>query len=153
MRLSIPGRARGYLLMEMLLASAVVAVSLLVAVDHIASARVVVTHASHRQVAVTLARAKCEEIMSALPTTTADGALQSVGSSYPALKWSWSSVVQTMQSGADAGIGQTSGYLVTCNVQFPTERGSLEDRAFTPATDERGQVTVQQLWFPSPLTY
>lgn len=147
--------ARGYLLMELMLASAIISVALLVAMDHIGSARKAVTYASHRQTAISLARAKCDELISSLPTATTDqAALGAVGASYPGFKWAWTTTTPTLSSTPAISFATRE---VTCTVQFPTEYRSIEDQNVSAgltgltAGDARGETQIKQLWFNSPL--
>jgi hypothetical protein len=143
---------RGYLLMEMMLAGAIMAVGLIAAMDHIIAARVSVSMSSKRQTAMSLARAKCDAIVASLPTATADQTtLISIGTSYPGMKWSWSTVDPTNNAMSTPAITATSKE-VTCTVEFPTEKKSIEDMAGSASTsDGYGQTTIKQLWFNSPL--
>ena len=151
-------KTRGYLLMELMLASAIISVALLVAMDHIGSARKAVTYSSHRQTAISLAKAKCDEIMSSLPSVTADQAtLVAAGASFPGFKWAWVTTTPTLAS--DPQITATPRE-VTCTVQFPTEYRSIEDQNVASGVgldptlakgDARGETQIKQLWFSSPL--
>jgi hypothetical protein len=158
---------RGYLLMEMMLAGAIMAVGLIAAMSHIAAARTSISLSSKRQTAMSLARAKCDEVIAALPTATTNQAtLVAVPGTYPGMKWMWSTT--TLSSATAGSIAASStppitaaGREVTCTVRFPTEKKSIEDMQdcstcaasgdLSPDDDGYGETVVKQLWFTSPL--
>ncbi len=150
---------RGYLLMEMMLAGAIMAVGLIAAMDHISAARKSISMASKRQTAMGLARAKCDEIMASLPTGLANQPLFADVSGFPGVKWMWSSATPTNNANSTPVIAATSTE-VTCTVRFPTEKKSFEDMAacstctganIASTSDGYGETVVQQLWYQSPL--
>lgn len=148
-------KPRGYLLMEAMLGSAVLAVTFAVAADQVGASRRGASYAGHKQTAITLANGKADAAIAGLPTSpTADATtLRPVDAArYPGFTWRWTT------TDASAGAAARSvpaipftAREVTVVVTFPTEARSLDDRATPPVDDGRASVTISKLWFASPL--
>lgn len=145
--MSMSKGARGYLLIEVMVAGSIIAVTLAVSVVFVAEGRKNTSVAAHRQAAMSVARGKCAEVLAALPTATADQAtLTAVGAAYPGFHQTFTTVNATMASTSTPAITVVSKE-VTCTVEYPAGVGSVDDRASGSTNDGRASVTVKNVWF------
>lgn len=140
------GKSRGYLLIEVMVAGSVIAITLAVSVVFVVEGRKNTSMAAHRQAAMSLARGKCSEIVAALPTATVDQALTAVGSNFPGFSQSWTTVAATMTGSSTPAITVAASE-VTCTVEYPAAIGSVDDRASGSTSDGRASLTVKNVWF------
>lgn len=139
-------RRRGYLLVEVMVAGSIIAVTLAVSVVFVVEGRKNVSMAAHRQAAMSIARGKCAEVVAALPTATPDQALTAVGADFPGFLLAFNTVDASTTMTSTPAITVVSRE-VTCTVEYPTGLGSVDDRANGGVADGRASVTVKNAWF------
>ncbi|MDP2340081.1 MAG: type II secretion system protein [Deltaproteobacteria bacterium] len=126
MRFKLPvhrRRQRGYLLFEVLIGGAILAIVLGTSIDLLVSARRDATLASKRQEATALARAKAHELWGD-PQVVSTQSIIDVGPAFPGLKWSWN-VAQSGLQARSSPVLATNDTLheITVRVEYPTARG------------------------------
>ena len=135
---------RGYLLIEALVAGAVISLTLLSALTFVAQARVEAKGAGNRAQAIQLARGQAELMASALPTNAlSQGSLPVVG--MPGFDMEFTTATTSL-----AGVPTLDTRDLTVIVEYPCAKGSREDNEAQPANDGRATVTVHRTWVDDP---
>ena len=150
MRLMQPPQrpARGYLLMECMIAGAILAIALGTVIGQLAEARVEISHAADRDVAVGLANAKLSSLEADSSRTAVTQAATTTGlGAYPGYSWSWSlqnadSVETATSCNGTALSTDLHEFIVT--VYFPARQGSSADME-DGLSDGQGSVTFRRI--------
>lgn len=148
--MQLTSRPPGYILIETMFASALIAIGLGTTIDLIAAARRNVTTASNRQTAASLAADKCAEIAMFLPGVTPDQtALVAISTTtLPGFSWTWQTdnLTDSVAKHSTPAITREMREII-CTVQYPTEKGSFADRTGSAlTTDELGQYVLKRIW-------
>ena len=138
-------KPRGYLLLEAMIAGAVVAVTLLIALDFAAKSRADTSAAGQRQVASTLARAQTDTIISALPTATADQVAFAAVAGMPGLRMKWTTTTDAVLGTLSTPPIATPIKQVTVTVEYSVPIGSAEDLR-AGAKDGKAEIVAHQTW-------
>ena len=95
-----------------------------------------------------LAQARAEEIVSHLPTATADQTtLVAVGPGFTSFRWAWSTTTSTVGAQAPAGFTfADAAREVRVRVEIACAERSIDDRNAGSANDGRGEVAITRLW-------
>lgn len=137
---------RAYLLLEVLVASAIISVALSFAIIGIAQARAMASQAGERERAAVVARQKIDELMVKLaPDGTGGEPDQAAFIAVPGetrLRFQWS----TVDVAAAVAPVQNPARELSVTVEYSAALQSPEDRATPPTGDGKASLLLQRLW-------
>ena len=138
-------KPRAYLLIEVAIGGALLAVSLGFAASLLASARAQVTGASHQGVAVGLARGKLDELAT---QAACGGGFATVAVGAPFTSFTWQATVTTSGVNANSAPVIPAG-VVMCDavvtVKYPVPKGSTPDMTDN-VKDGFGRIVAERMW-------
>lgn len=135
-------------MIEALMGGAILAAALSLSLALLANARAEATLSAKHSIAVSLARAKLDELVSSLPIAVADqAAVVAVGADFPGMHWRWTTTASSVGASAAAGFtNNTVARQIEVGVEFPCVRGSREDQRAGAPNDGRGEIVMVRLW-------
>ena len=137
-------RPRGYLMLDVVIASVLVGSGFAIGIEQIASARTDVSLAARRGTATGLARAKLDRILTHMPVELPDQAdfTRAGLEANPSMQWRWTVADNTADLWSTP---RPRARLVTVVVSYAAPRGDVEDQR-DGKVDGRGEVSMARQW-------